>query len=50
MCEYFVNSSHLTNIIPIPIPIPIRTEVGSAKLFLLLFAREKKLFADHWAI
>ena len=51
--EYF----NLTNIIPISInkfwdsqtiPIPIRTEVGSAKLFLFLFAGEKNLFADHW--
>ena len=45
--EYFANTSNLTNIIPIPIckflisqtiPIPIRTEVGSANLFLFLFA------------
>ena len=45
--ELFANTSHLTNIIPIPIrkfwnsrtiPIPIRTEVGSANLFLFLFA------------
>ena len=45
--EQFANTSHLTNIIPIPIrkfwdsqtiPIPIRTEVGSANLFLFLFA------------
>ena len=45
--ELFANTSHLTNIIPIPIrkfwnsqtiPIPIHTEVGSANLFLFLFA------------
>ena len=42
-----MNTSHLTNIIPIPIrkfqnsrtiPIPIRTEVGFVNLFLFLFA------------
>ena len=46
ICEYFANTSHLTNIIPIPIgkfwnsqtiPISIPTEVGSANLFLFLF-------------
>ena len=46
----------MTNIIPIPIcmswdsrttPIPIPTEVGSANLFIFLFAG-KLLFADHW--
>ena len=45
--ELFSNTSHPMNIIPIPIrkfwnsqtiPIPIGTEVGSAKLFLFLFA------------
>ena len=45
ICELFANTFHLTNIIPIrkfwnsrTIPIPIRTEVGSANLFLFLFA------------
>ena len=45
--QIFLNSSHLTNIIPIPIckfwdswtiPIPFCIEVGSANLFLFLFA------------
>ena len=45
--ELFANTSHLTNNIPIPIrkfwnsrtiPIPMRKEVGSANLFLILFA------------
>ena len=44
--ELFANTSNLTNIIPIPIrkfwisrtiPNPIRTEDGSANLFLFLF-------------
>ena len=47
ICEYFANTSNLTNIIPIPIckfcnsqtiPIPICSEVGSANQFLILFA------------
>ena len=47
ICELFANTSHVTNIIPIPIrkfwnsqtiPIPICTEIGSANLFLFLFA------------
>ena len=51
----FINNLriHMTSIIPIPIrkfcnsrttPIPIRTEVGSANLFL---CAEKLIFADH---
>ena len=57
ICEKLLNSSHLTNIIPIPIckfldsqtiPNPICTEVGSTNLFLFLFAgRKKRLFAHH---
>ena len=44
--EYFANTSHLTNFIPIPIckfwdsrtiPIPMCTEIGSTNLFLFLF-------------
>ena len=47
ICEYFTNTSCLTNTIPIPkfwtlqtIPVPICTEVGSANLFLILFATQ----------
>ena len=55
--QVFVKYSHLTNIIPIPIckfwnswtiPISICTKVGSANLFLFLFAGEITIRWSLW--
>ena len=47
ICKYFLSDKYYSYSYSQIFPNPISTEVGSANLFLFLFAGGRRLFAEH---